>query len=151
LRIKGITVRERPSIAICVVSEHAAGVGRRLARERITKHTAVNASDLIESCFYAIPWRLGKEHWVIGRRHYRIEIFLVRRIRTGGWNADSRRDAYVWIVAKEPIVSVVWQAILTNIAGTHAKPWGIMFRRLDVKSRRKLGRGLKFCRPGVAG
>jgi hypothetical protein len=114
-------------------------VGRRLAEERITENTAVNISDLIESYFSAIPRWLGKEHWVISRRHYRIEIFLVRPMRTGGWNADSRRDAYVWIVAKEPIVNVIWQVILINIADTHAKAWWIIGSRFDVKSRHKFG------------
>jgi len=143
LRIKRITVCERPSIAVRVVSEHAVGVGRRLAEERIAENNAVNACDLIESFFNVIPRRLGKEHRFIGRRHYRIEIFVVRRILTRGWNADSRRDAYVWIVAKEPIVSVIWHVILISIADARAKAWWIIGGRFDVKPWRKLGLGLE--------
>ena len=78
-RIKCIAVGERPSTAVRAVNEHAAGVGVRLVEERITENTAVNPSNLIECFFNAIPRRLGKVHWVIGRRHYRIEAFLVWR------------------------------------------------------------------------
>lgn len=151
-RIKHMAVGERPSTDIRAVNEHAAGVGGRPAEERITESTAVNPSNLIECVFDVIPRRLGKVHWVIGRRHCRMEAFLVWRIWSVGWNADSRRDAYVWIVAKEPIVSVIWQVSRTNIAGTHAKAWWIVVRRLDVKSRHELGLGLEILqttRPGL--
>jgi hypothetical protein len=143
-RIKRIIVGERPSTAIRVVGEHGPGMGGRPAKKWIGENTAVNPSNLIECFFNVIPRRLGKIHWVIGRRHYRIEAFLVCGMCTRGWNADRRRVAYVWIVAKEPIVSVIWHAILINIAGAHAKAWWIIGRRVDVKSGHKLGRGLEI-------
>jgi hypothetical protein len=143
-RIKRIAVGERSSTAVRAVNGHAAGLAVSLVEERIAANTAVNPSNLIECFLDVIPRRLGKVHWVIGRKHCRVEAFLVWRMCTRGWNADSRRIAYVWIVTKDPIVSVVRYVILTNIAGTHAKAWWMIVRWLDVKSRHKLGLGLKI-------
>lgn len=117
-------------------------MGGRPAEERISENSAVNPGYLIERFFNVIPRRLGKVHGVIDRRRYRIEALLVWWLR--GRNADSRRVAYVWIVVKEPVVSVIWRAILTNVGGTNAKAWWIIGSRLDVKFRYKLGRGLEI-------
>jgi len=141
-RIKRIIVGERPSTAIRVISEHVVGMGGRPAEERISENSAVNPGDLIDRFFNVIRRRLGKVHGVIDRRRYPIEAFLAWWLR--GRNADSRRVAYVWIVVKEPVVSVIWRAILTNVGGTDAKGWWIIGSRLDVKSRYKLGRGLEI-------
>jgi hypothetical protein len=78
----------------------------RAAEERIRANFAVNPDDLIKCFLDAILRRLGKVHGVIDRRRYRIEAFLVWWLSTRG-NADSRRVVYVWIVVKEPVVTVI--------------------------------------------
>lgn len=76
-RIKRIIGGERPSTTIGVVGAHAAGIGVRRVKRRISKNHAVDPGDLIECVFNLIPWRLGEVHGVIDRRRYRIEAFVV--------------------------------------------------------------------------
>lgn len=78
----------------------------RAAEERIRANFAVNPEDLIKCFLDAILRQLGKVHGVIDRRRYRIDAFLVWWLSAGG-NADSRRVVYLWIVVKEPVVSVI--------------------------------------------
>ena len=105
-RIKRMIAGGRHSTAIRVITEQA-GIGGRPAEGRISESAAVNPDNLIECFFNVIPRRLGKVHGVIDRRYHRMEAFLVRWMCNGGWSADIRQIAYVWIVANDPIVSVV--------------------------------------------